>query len=160
MAAPKGNKYGVGHGRPRKVVPEDDELIELGKDLVRWATETTDEWRVQYCQWYNSHGFLEKHWKLMIQKESFRLYYEQARTALSKNYMNGTINQSIAHRFLRLYCPDVKEEENEFEAYKSSLRAKENEQASEVILNQYDAMMNQLSSMQGKKDPSDNEEKS
>jgi hypothetical protein len=101
-------------GRPRTAVPEKDELIELGKDLVNWASEQTEELRCQYCQWYSlKHGFIKKQWEQMREKPEFQCYYEQARVCLGLKYVDGTINQSIAHRFLRVYVPEVKEQEDE-----------------------------------------------
>ena len=113
-------------GRPRTSVPEHDELIELGKDLVAWASddskEAKKEKRWRFCDWYAiKHGFVKKQWEHMQEKPEFRGYYEQARAFLGLNYMDGTINPSIAHRFLRKYIDDVKDEENEEAAYKASL---------------------------------------
>lgn len=113
-------------GRPRTNCPEPDELIELGKDLVAWASddspEAKKEKRWRYCEWYcGKHGFTDHQWEKFRGKEEFCGYYEQARLLLAKNYIDGTINPSIAHRFLRIYCPDLKREENEEVEHKASL---------------------------------------
>lgn len=121
--------------RPRTSVPEHDELVELGKDLVEWATEKTKELRCRYCQWYSGkHGFLAKQWDHMLEKPEFRGYYEQAQLALAQRFLDGSVNPSIAHRFLRIYCPDVKLDENELEAYKASLRKEEESKAPQKIV--------------------------
>ena len=113
-------------GRPRSAVPEHDELIELGKDLVEWASddspEAKKELRCRYCEWYCiKHGFTSHQWEKMLEKPEFRGYYEQAQGFLGKKYIDGSINPSIAHRYLRIYDPSVKREENEELAYKASL---------------------------------------
>ena len=43
--------------RPRTITPSPEELIELGKDLLAWATEETPELRCRFCQWYSLKGF-------------------------------------------------------------------------------------------------------
>jgi hypothetical protein len=138
-------------GRPRTTIPEKNELIELGKDLVAWASEKdseTGEVRCRYAQWYClKHGLLSVHWELMLQKPEFRGYYEQAQVLLARRFMDGTIEKSIAHRFLRVYCPDVKADENEKLAYESSLRRSESkENISEAVVVSAAALMDQISS--------------
>lgn len=101
-------------GRPRTTTPEKEELIELGRDLVSWAEEETKELRCRFCEWYSlKQGLLRREWDLMCQKPEFRVYYEQAQTLLAKRYIDGTISPSIAHRFIRIYNPDVKQDEDQ-----------------------------------------------
>lgn len=110
-----GNKFSVGNkgGVPRSITPEKEELIKLGQELVTWATEETDELRCRFSQWYClKKGFIKSQWDLMRVKPEFTPYYESARVALGQKYIDGTINSSIAHRFLRIYCPEVKQEED------------------------------------------------
>lgn len=136
-------------GRPRSKAPEDDELEALGRDLVEWASEETDELRCRYAQWYSvKQGISHAHWKAMIKHEIFRLYYEQAQTILSKNYIDGTIRDSIAHRFLRIYTPEVKEEENELLEFQHKLKLQEANAYQEADLIRHNEMMNQISSLQ------------
>ena len=101
-------------GRPRESIPDKDELIELGKDLLKWATEKKKgELRCRWCEWYAcKHFFIRKQWKRMVDTEEFRPYYEAAQPYLAEKWIDGTINQSIAHRYLRIYDPELKEEEN------------------------------------------------
>lgn len=101
-------------GRPRESVPEKAELIELGKDLLAWAAEKKKgELRARWCEWYSrKHFFIRAQWKHMIEKPEFRPYYESAQTFLADKWIDGTINQSIAHRYLRIYDPELKEHEN------------------------------------------------
>jgi hypothetical protein len=101
-------------GRPRTSVPEKNELIELGKDLLQWASEKKKgELRCRWCEWYSrKHFFIRAQWKHMIEKPEFRPYYESAQGYLADRWIDGTINQSIAHRYLRLYDPDLRENED------------------------------------------------
>lgn len=131
-------------GRPRTSVPEYDELIELGKDLIEWASDQSEEakkekrWR--FCDWYCiKQGFIRKQWEHMLEKPEFRWYYEQARHILSLNYIDGTVNASIAHRFLWKYVDDVKEGEQEELAYKAALNRPETSQNPIDGLNQFAA---------------------
>jgi hypothetical protein len=124
-------------GAPRTTCPGDDELKALGEDLVAWAGEETDELRISYDQWYAVlHGIREQDWELMLLKPAFSGYHKTARALLSMRYKNGRVNPSIAQRFLRLYCPELRKEENETLAYKAELaRQKEQEDKDELVRN-------------------------
>ncbi len=102
-------------GRLRTTTPEDPELIKLGQELVKWATdEKTDELRCRFSQWYSLiKGITHNEWDLMLQKPVFRGYYEKAQTALAQKYVDGSVKDSIGHRFLRIYSPEVKHQENQ-----------------------------------------------
>jgi|ERR1700679_1094184 len=101
-------------GRPRTSIPEKAELIELGKDLLAWASEKKKgELRCRWCEWYAcKHFFIRSQWKRMVDTEEFRPYYEAAQVYLAQKWIDGTINQSIAHRYLRIYDPELKEHED------------------------------------------------
>ncbi len=102
-------------GRPRECIPEKEEMIQLGEDLVKWASEKKKgELRCRWCEWYAcKHFFIRKQWKRMLDTPEFRPYYEAAQPYLAEKWIDGTINQSIAHRYLRIYDPELKEHENE-----------------------------------------------
>lgn len=102
-------------GRPRSAIPEKEELIELGKELVKWASEEQKKGepiRVRFCDWYTAKGFIRKQWEHMREKPEFQWYYELARSLMAIRYIDGTVNQSIAHRYLRMYDPELRDEEN------------------------------------------------
>lgn len=131
-------------GRPRTVIPSKEELIELGKDLVEWAAEKQkkgDPIRVRFCDWYTDRGFIRKQWEEFRDKEEFSWYYERARSLMALRYVDGTVNHSIAHRYLRIYDPEVRDEEDK-DAQAAELRkaaalkgeAKAIEQAKQEIL--------------------------
>lgn len=113
MPAPLGNQYALNcsGGRPRTCIPEKEELIQLGEDLLTWAAEKKKgELRCRWCEWYaRRHFFIRKQWKRMIDTEEFRPYYEAAQTFLADRWIDGTINQAIAQRYLRIYDPELKE---------------------------------------------------
>ena len=48
----------------------------------------------------------------MIDTPEFRPYYEAAQPYLAEKWIDGTINQSIAQRYLRLYDPELRENED------------------------------------------------
>jgi len=101
-------------GRPRTSVPEKEELIKLGEDLLEWAsTKAKGELRCRWCEWYaKKHFFIRKQWKRMLDTEEFRPYYEAAQVYLGEKWIDGTIHQSIAQRYLRIYDPELTEQED------------------------------------------------
>lgn len=111
-------------GRPRSIVPEYDELVELGKDLLKWAKIDKDDdigLHLRWSEWYTSKGYITHQWDKMLEKPEFRVYYESAQQYLAKRWLTN-MNPSIAHRFIRHYCPEVKKEENEEAEHKASLQ--------------------------------------
>lgn len=123
-------------GRPRITVPTDKELIRLGKEMVEWATEPTDEFRAHITQWYSIKKEIPKNsFDLYITKPAFQDYYRRTIQALAVKYLDGTVNQSIAQRFLRLYFPELREEENELLQLKADLQRR-NEEDGNAQLNE------------------------
>jgi hypothetical protein len=112
-------------GRPRTSVPEKQELIALGEDLLAWASEKKKgELRCRWCEWYaRKHFFIRKQWKRMLDTEEFRPYYEAAQAFLGEKWIDGTINHSIAQRYLRLYDPELREQEDSDENDKELRKA-------------------------------------
>jgi hypothetical protein len=105
-----------GGGRPRTAIPQKEELIELGKDLVEWASEKSKKGepiRVRFCDWYTDRGFIRKQWESFCNLPEFSWYYEKARALMAGRYVDGTVNPSIAHRYLRIYDPEMRDAENQ-----------------------------------------------
>ncbi|MDC7243636.1 MAG: hypothetical protein PQJ44_06845 [Sphaerochaetaceae bacterium] len=100
--------------RPRKSTPQkDEEIIALGEDLVKWATEETEEKRTSFVFWYSlKHMMLREHWKNLKKIELFRPYYEQARAALANKIHKNELEKGMAHRYIRMYDLDVTEQED------------------------------------------------
>lgn len=101
-------------GRPRTSVPEKKELIQLGEDLLQWASEKVKgELRCRWCEWYaKKHFFIRAQWKRMVDTEEFRPYYEKAQVFLAERWLSGVIKEGIAHRYLRIYDPELREHED------------------------------------------------
>lgn len=140
-------------GRPRTTTPPPEELIKLGQELLQWATEEIDPkerpYRFRFAQWYSlKKGILDKEWELMIAKPEFQGYYEASRVALSLRLTDGTIKDSLAHRFLRTYCPDVKREEDETARFLQSLKIEELEKVSPEVLDKFAMLMAQMKANQ------------
>lgn len=140
-------------GRPRTTTPEKEDLIALGEELLAWATEEIPDsekpYRFRFAQWYSlKKGILSKEWDLMLQKEEFRVYYEQAQTALANRITDTTLREGIAHRFLRVYAPEVKREENEQEQFKSELKKQENQTFAPEDLERMKKFMDSISQFQ------------
>lgn len=113
-------------GRPRSAIPDKDDLIKLGEKLVEWSAEKQkrgDAIRVRFCDWYTAEGFVRKQWEHMREKPEFQWYYETARSLLALRYIDGTVNQSIAHRYLRMYDPELRDQEDKDENAKELRKA-------------------------------------
>lgn len=121
-------------GTYRTVTPPDEELIKLGKELVEWAEEKTKDLRCTFPEFYCAKkGYIEKEWDLIKRKDVFVPYYEKARIALRKRFIDGTVNPSIAHRFLRIYFPEIRRSEDEETKMKAELsKVKEEERKDEL----------------------------
>lgn len=136
--------------RPRTSVPDKEELIQLGEDLVEWSSkgpeECDGEIRCRYCQWFNPLGFIRTQWDLMLQKPEFRVYYELAQTNLSQRYVDGTINQSIAHRYLRKYDPELRDQEDADMKAKAEVAKDVQKQSTEEIKQKVDDLLAQVRS--------------
>lgn len=135
-------------GRPRSRTPEPEELVKLGEDLIEWACEKCDEVRSRFCEWYSiKQGLSGDQWELMIRKPEFIGYYEQAQALLAKKWINE-MNPSIAHRFIRIYCPEVKKSEDEKTLYDYKAKAEAEAASLKANLNEleekYQAVMEQI----------------
>jgi hypothetical protein len=116
MPAPLGNQYAAGcetSGRPRTVTPKEEELIVLGKEMVKWVEENNP---LHISAWYSiKKGILEKHWKQYIEKEEFKGYYERAMRIIGQKYLDkeSNVREGVSQRWQRVYFKDLKEEEDE-----------------------------------------------
>jgi hypothetical protein len=65
-------------GRPRTVSFSEDEMIELGNEMVSFVTVNKKD-ILHLCEWYTiEKGFTYNEWKTFIQRPEFVPYYEQA----------------------------------------------------------------------------------
>lgn len=112
-------------GRPRTVSEDKKKCIELGKDLKKWATENTDEWRCLFGQWWClKQGMLRSEWKTLIQTKEFLPYYEAAQQALAARCIDGTMEKGFGHRYIRLYDRQLVEEERDHMKFEAELKNK------------------------------------
>lgn len=113
-------------GRPRTNCPEYDELIELGKELVEWSKNDNPE-DLRWCNWYTKKGYIARQWDKMVEKPEFRGYYEEAQGNLARKWLRCDVHHSIAHRFLWIYCPDLKKSEIEKMEIEANLKKTQDE---------------------------------
>lgn len=110
-------------GLRRSLTPEDDQLEILGEELLLWCEEDVPKKERQhlfFSQWYSGKkNILRAQWKAMIQHPNFRPYYEQAASILGYKLVTGSIKEGLAHRFIRIYHADVREDDDEIAAAKN-----------------------------------------
>ena len=105
------------------LAPGKEEVIQLGEDLVAWATEETEEKRTAWSFWYAlKHGMIQSHWKSLKKLPEFRPYYEIARSALASKIHNDTLEKGMAHRYIRLYDRDLAANEDEDAIFNNDLK--------------------------------------
>jgi len=120
----------------RTVTPSDEEIEELGKELLAWVhyedlTEEEKEKapkRFRFPQWYSEEkNILRNSWKALVKTKIFRPYYEQAQSVMANRCVDGTLKEGFGHRYLRLYDREIVEEENSLLKLKAELARKEEE---------------------------------
>lgn len=122
-------------GRPRTVSLPKEEMIKLGKEMVKWVKENDP---LHLSEWYTiEKGYTYNEWKTMHVAPEFFPYYEQALKIVGRKYLdkNSNIRDGISHRWLRVYFKDFKEEEDAKLAYEASL--KENQDKEKTTNNTY-----------------------
>jgi hypothetical protein len=119
MPGSKGNQNAKGcktSGRPRSTHNTPEELKILGEEMIAWVKLNNP---LMLSEWYiQQKNILRKEWALLIDRIEFAQYYEVAIDIVRKNYINGTIHNSIAQRFLRLYFPELAKQEDKDHAEK------------------------------------------
>jgi hypothetical protein len=108
MAPAKGNKHAVGHGRPHIEGWDNDAVIALGEELLKWMKECDEgvhDMPVHLSDFYFDIKDMFIHeWKCILQRECFLPYYEKAKLWLSKKILlNKDIQQSYGNRFIGMY---------------------------------------------------------
>ena len=115
-------------GAPRKVSPSPDECIKLGKECLEWVKGggTKTDPRTTFAQFYSLVKMIpRKTWKSIIQTQEFLPYYESCQAILAKRCMDGTMEKSFGHRYIRLYDRNLVESENEEVEAKAKANKKE-----------------------------------
>lgn len=121
-----GNNFASGcttSGAPRTVSPTPEECIKLGKELVAWAkVDDKDNPHLRFPEFYSIEKMIpKKKWMAIIQLREFLSYYETAKCYLSKRCLNGGMEKSFGHRYIRIYDSELREEENDLLRLKAEL---------------------------------------
>ena len=163
MAPPKGNQYGVGHGRPPREGWSNAEVNKLGEDLIEWMQEC-DEKKVNIVhlsEWYSYIRFIRpKDWDALQKRECFLPYYERAMRWMGNRLLkNQKLSPTYGSRFLGIYFKDVRDHEKELikEKLDADLKKidheyeKKNQIAQKFdpdVLDKFNAFLSQLDSLQ------------
>lgn len=119
-------------GAPRTTSLPPEEMIMLGEELLKWATEETKELRFLFQQFYSiEKGILRDEWKAYIKCPEFRPYYEKTQSILALKCIDGTVKEGFGHRYLKYYDPSLQQHEREEKQFESDLRKKEIESQNE-----------------------------
>jgi regulator of sigma D len=101
-------------GAPRIITPPLEECVKLGKDLVQWATEESDDIRTSFSFWYAlKHDLIYEQWKLLKIKPEFKPYYEKARAALALKLHRQQLEKGLSHRYISMYDRELTDHECE-----------------------------------------------
>tara|TARA_R110002126_G_scaffold963_3_gene5725 strand:- start:239 stop:649 length:411 start_codon:yes stop_codon:yes gene_type:complete len=116
-------------GAPRKVSPSPEECVKLGEELVKWALEEDKKNpHIIFQQFYSIIKRIPRRsWKAIVQIPEFLPYYEEAQAALAIRCMNGGMEKSFGHRYIRLYDNEIKNEENDLLRLKAKLAREQKE---------------------------------
>lgn len=144
-----GNQYALGNkgGRPRVFEMSEEECKKLGEDLLEWAKKPDSLlMSMFYC--------VEKHiardnWKLLVVRDEFSPYYKEAQALLAQKCINGGMEKSFGHRYIRLYDRELREDEDETARFNHDLKMKEQLVVSEEDRKRHDEMMSQIKQLQG-----------
>src|SRR5690348_12239054 len=104
-ASLRGNKNGVGHGRPPNEGQSTEELIQLGKDLMQWMKEQDANPKsnvVHLSEFYSEVKDLSpSQWDAIRKRDCFLQYYEKAIIWMGKRTLkNKDLSPSYGNRFL------------------------------------------------------------
>lgn len=98
--------------RPRTVSLAPEEMVKLGEEMIKFVSDPKNK-VLHLSEWYTiEKGYTYNEWKTMHVAPEFFPYYEQALKKIAKKYLDGTVNPSIAQRWLRTYFGDLKENED------------------------------------------------
>jgi len=155
MAPPKGNKFGVGHGRPPAHFTDDDAHV-LGKELLEWMSkedDNPDSDVVHLSEWYSEiKGIDPRHFEALCRRECFLGYYEKARKWMGKRLMkNKNLHSSYGNRFLAVYFKELKEHEIEMATIKANTQADSDKEKADAARQNMERFADQVLSSSDKK---------
>lgn len=136
--APKGNKNGVGHGRPPEPGYSNPEVIRLGEKLLAWMKKVDDEQIpvVHLSQWYSRIQNIPKsQWRSIRLRPCFLPYYEKAIEWMGTKILeNKELPTAYGSRFLGIYFKDIREHEEEIKEEEMQRNVKEFAQKEKIRL--------------------------
>lgn len=149
--APKGNKNALGNcgGRPRTASLSELDMVALGEEMIKFLEDNPDT--LHLSQWYSiKKMYTYKQWKAMIQLSEFLPYYSKAISIIGVKYLDKRvpIRDTVAHRFLHCYFPEVKEAERETVQFEHDLKKEQSETVPVEIVNKFASLSQQLADMQ------------
>lgn len=99
-------------GRPRTVSLPPDQMIALGKEMIKWVKENDP---LHISMFYSVHKeILDDDWECMIRCKEFSGYYERAMRLIGAKYLdkNSNVREGASQRWQRVYFKDVAREED------------------------------------------------
>lgn len=146
-------------GRPRTVSLEPEEMKKLGEEMLKWIVEN-DAIHIKLFPLHK--GISRKDFNAMRMIPEFLHYYETALDIVSVKYIDGTINNSIAQRFLRHYFGELRQDDTkqkkedlafqkEIAEFMHVLKKEVLENVSDDVKKQFDSLMTQITTFQTKK---------
>lgn len=110
-------------GRPRTVSLPPEEMIELGKEMVKWVEENDP---LHLSEWYTIEKlYTYNEWDTFNKKPEFVPYYEKALKLIGRKYLDkkSDVRDNISQRWLRIYFKDLKEMEDEKVKHDAEVKA-------------------------------------
>jgi len=105
-------------GRPRTVSFSNEEMINLGKEMVAWVKANDP---LHLSAWYCiEKGYTDKEWDTMHVIPEFFPYYEQALKIVGQKYLDkdSNVREGISQRWQRVYFKDIRKQEDQDHADK------------------------------------------
>lgn len=138
-------------GRPRTTIPEPEEMIQLGQEMLEWV-ETNKP--LHLSAWWSIEKFIvEKVWESMHRAPEFLPYYKRALNLIGQQYLDKTSNvrEGVSQRWQRVYFKDLKQEEDETARFMQSLKLEELEKQSPEVLEKFGSLMDLMKKNQERK---------
>ena len=133
-------------GRPRTVSPEPEDCISLGQEMVAWVMANKP---THLSEWFSIEKMITwKEWNAMCELPEFLPYYEIALSLVAKNARDGTLDKSLAQRFLALYHRDLRKYDHEELKVASDLKKQENQTFAPEDLERIKNFMESISRLQ------------
>ena len=115
-------------GAPRTVSLPPDEMIELGKEMIKWIKKNDP---LHVSAWYSiEKEYTDGQWETMIRMKEFIGYYEQAQKIIGQKYLdkNSNVREGASQRWQHVYFKDLKKAEIEMLKLKAELARKQDQE--------------------------------